>query len=377
MSSSTLAQKKLTDTLSVAEKLDLVLAYASILGNTFLGLLTGLWRTRSAPRGSYRKYVLHTAVRTMCRRMSPRQLLYAYPNTDHSYHTVCKKRGIEPLSETLEDGTQAHWIGKKGAKKIVLNFHGGGFVLPASPESFEFLFKLVDGAETEGKSLAVLFLSYDLSPSAVYPRQLEQAAALLNHVIHNLNYPPSSIILAGDSAGANLVLALLSHIIHGHPNESIPRVQLKEPLDGAVLLAPWLTFGTSSKSYEANRYKDLIDPIAIKLWSRAFQSSTPSDNYIEPLYASTSWWKRLPTAVTSILILTGENEVFVDDVKAFAGKLQEVVTETGAGSLGLGLDLKVVEDEYHDQPNFGFGEDSLAKEKSQGWEIGKWVTGRC
>lgn len=24
----------------------------------------------------------------------------------------------------LEDGTVAHWIGKKGAEKVILNFHG-------------------------------------------------------------------------------------------------------------------------------------------------------------------------------------------------------------------------------------------------------------
>jgi len=305
-------------------------------------------------------------MRTMGRRLSPRQLLYVIPNTDHAYETICKKRGVTPSSETLKDGTQAHWIGKKGAKKLMLNFHGGGFVLPAAPDSVEFMFGLVDGAEREGKSLAVLFLSYDLSPSVTYPRQLEQAAALLNHALHTLNYPPSSIILAGDSAGANLALALLSHIIHPHPNEIIPKVRLAEPLDGAVLLAPWVTFATESKSFEKNKYKDLIHPTAIKIWSHAYQSSSPSDNYIEPLYASATWWTRLPAAVKDILVVAGENEVFVDDVKAFASKLEEVKKE-----------LVIVQNEYHDQPNFGFGEDSLGKEGSQGWKIGRWLWERC
>ncbi|KAF7907724.1 uncharacterized protein EAF01_005310 [Botrytis porri] len=333
MSSSTVSQKELADTLSIAEKLDVVLAYTSILGNTLFGLLTGIWRTRNAKRGSYKRYVLLTAMRTMCRRMSPRQILYVTPNTDHAYETVCKQRGIEPLSETLEDGTQAHWVGKKGAKKIILNFHGGGFALPATPEAVEYMFRLVDGAEKEGKSLAVLFLSY----------------------------------------GANLVLALLSHIMHGHPNESVPRVRLSEPLNGAVLLAPWVTFATGSKSYDANKYKDLIDPVSVKVWSSDYQASVPSDNYLEPLYASSSWWSRLSTAVSSILIVAGADEAFVDDVRAFADILQKVGTETG----GVEVELFVVENEYHDQPNFGFGEDCLEKKGSQGWEIGNWVWGRC
>lgn len=39
---------------------------------------------------------------------------------------------------------------------------GGGFALPASPDAVEYMFRLVDGAEKEGKSLAVLFLSYGM-----------------------------------------------------------------------------------------------------------------------------------------------------------------------------------------------------------------------
>lgn len=77
--------------------------------------------------------------------------------------------------------------------------------------------------------------------------------------------------------------------------------------------------------------------------------------------------------MSSILIVAGEDEVFVDDVKAFADNLQKAGTETG----GVKIELFVVENEYHDQPNFGFGEDCLGKKGSQGWEIGNWVWGRC
>jgi hypothetical protein len=54
---------------------------------------------------------------------------YVNPNTDHAYVTICKKRGVNPSSETLKDGTQAHWIGKKDAKKLILNFHGSSALL--------------------------------------------------------------------------------------------------------------------------------------------------------------------------------------------------------------------------------------------------------
>lgn len=46
------------------------------------------------------------------------------PHTDDNYRDACKKKGVEPRSEVLSDGTVAHWIGKKSADKIILNFHG-------------------------------------------------------------------------------------------------------------------------------------------------------------------------------------------------------------------------------------------------------------
>ena len=44
--------------------------------------------------------------------------------TDDAYGIACKNRRFKPDSETLEDGTQAHWIGSRKAEKLVLNFHG-------------------------------------------------------------------------------------------------------------------------------------------------------------------------------------------------------------------------------------------------------------
>jgi hypothetical protein len=94
---------------------------------------------------------------------------------------------VNPKSEILEDGTQAHWIGNPKAEKLILNFHGtsllavtsstsqarlltgvetgGGYVLPAVPAQFEFVFQIMDMLKSKGKNAACLFLSYGISPS--------------------------------------------------------------------------------------------------------------------------------------------------------------------------------------------------------------------
>ena len=188
------------------------------------------------------------------------------------------------------------------------NQTGGGYVFPASPEMFEFMFQIVSAFESKGKSAAVLMLSYDLAPGAVYPRQLQQAASLLNHVLNKLEILPQNILLTGDSAGANLALSLLSHISHPHPSNTIPQVQLSAPLRGAVLISPWISFDTSTPSFTSNKYKDCIGPIAAKQWSSAFMDcpwphTEKSDYYNQGITAPESWWEGLK--VEEVLIVAG------------------------------------------------------------------------
>ncbi|OWP02655.1 hypothetical protein B2J93_6488 [Marssonina coronariae] len=287
--------------------------------------------------------------------------------TDDTYAKVCKRRGQPPSSEVLEDGTKAHWIGKKRAEKLVINFHGGGYVLPASDQMFEFMFQVVEGLNSKGKDAACLFLAYDLAPGAIYPRQLQQAAALLTHVLHTLHYPPSSILITGDSAGANLCMALLSHISYPHPSTElrIQKVELGgEKLLGVVLISPWISFETANQSFGENEWKDCVSTQAGTSWSSAFLAcpwphAGHKDAYNEALSAPPSWWTHLP--VSSMLVMCGSEEVLRDGIVKFEANLRDGLalaskdSERGeAGQNGKGgteLDFHVVKGEYHDQPN--------------------------
>jgi len=237
---------------------------------------------------------------------------------------------------------------------------------------FEFMFQIVSLLSSQGKSVAVLMLSYDLAPTAVYPRQLQQAAMLLNHVFKNLKIAPSNIILTGDSAGANLSIALLSHISHPHPSTtlSIPKIEIQENFRAAVLISPWVSFDTSDDSFARNANKDCIGTVAGKQWStawlgEAWPHTQISDNYNQGITAPASWWKDL--RVEKVLLVGGDEEVLIDGIKKFAGQL--------IASLGPDkVELVVIPGEYHDQPNidlqFGY------KEKDEGQQaklIKHWI----
>lgn len=128
------------------------------------------------------------------------------------------------------------------------------------------------------------------------------------------------IILSGDSAGGNLLLALLSHLIHPHPE--VPPIFLPpdSSFRGAALLSPWVTFDTeSSDSMRRNRAKDVLHIPSLETWSAQFTGSAPPDNYLDPLRAPAEWWVGLP--IRHILLVSGADEIFVDDIDVFARKL--------------------------------------------------------
>lgn len=124
------------------------------------------------------------------------------------------------------------------------------------------------------------------------------------------------MILCGDSAGGNLVLWLLSHLLHPHP--SIPQLKLPKAMLGAALISPWGQFDTSAPSYPRNRYKDSIDAPVLQKWSAYFMGAADPDNYNQPFLAAAGWWAGLNEVVQDVRVTAGTDEVLVDDISAFA-----------------------------------------------------------
>lgn len=125
-------------------------------------------------------------------------------------------------------------------------------------------------------------------------------------------------MLAGDSAGGNLALGVLSHLSHPHPE--ISRLELKENLRGAVLISPWVSFDTSVDSMTQNERKDFLTAGSIGPWVAAFLSGAPTDPWNQPLMASPEWWEQLK--VDEVLINAGADEIMIDDIRAFAKRFK-------------------------------------------------------
>ncbi|KAL4807425.1 Alpha/Beta hydrolase protein [Aspergillus unguis] len=283
-----------------------------IVSSLTLTFLASIWAAAtgflpgSARPPIYRAHVLFSAMRVMFSRLGASDAQSLSPSTTTAYEKYMKSQGLAPETVVLADGTKGHWIGSSQSKKVILFFHGGGFVLPATDGHFLFLGSLLDLVhQKSGVQAAVLMLEYELAPQSKYPRQLEQAVGLLKHVIE-IGLPPENvpslifmakvepnivhqIILAGDSAGAALALGLILHISHSHP--SLPKVEINQQFLGLVVISPWLTFSHAAPSFTSNREKDMLSAAALSTWSEAYSSSseTGTDPFCEIFKAPRSW----------------------------------------------------------------------------------------
>lgn len=244
--------------------------------------------------------------------------------------------------------------------------HGGGFIYPASTAQFELLWSIKNNIQSGTKDVGVVFLSYTLAPYAQYPTQLRQAVSLLKYLVETLRKDPSKITLFGDSAGGNLAIGVLSHILH--PHQEVPSITLEKALGGCLLISPWVSFSTTAPSYQNNKYKDCLGIPELNTWSSAWQGDAPRDPYNQPLHASSQWWEGLSSIVDEIFVVAGADEVFADDIKAWA----EVVRQLHPHRI---IKLLVTEDEAHDQPIMdlimGYTEDGEQASLVKGWFMSK------
>lgn len=161
---------------------------------------------------------------------------------------------------------------------------------------------------------------YSLAPQAHYPRQMQQGVETLRYTIEELGRDPSNIFIGGDSAGGNLTLAILSHVLHPHPR--CPRLSLSSPLKGVILLAPWASFDTTWESVTTNANKDVVTKYIGDLWSANYLGPSVREEYNEPIRANVEWWSDLPKIVEEIITVGGKDEILVDSIKVMAGKLE-------------------------------------------------------
>lgn len=306
---------------SLYEKLDLVPGLLSLLG-------AGVYAAIAAPfRGdwgadTYGHHIAHSVVRKMCARFTTAQLQFINPPFGVFYAKWCKANNITPeVVELGAGGAEAckgFWMGDKSAKYTVIYFHGGGFSLDGDDTHLKYWNGVQKDLASAEKSVSFLFVEYTLVPHGTYPVQFQEGVAALQYVLETVGKKPSEIVLSGDSAGGNMSLALLSHLMH--PSPDAPEVKIQEPLKALVLVAPWVSFRTDWPSGKKNAYKDIIFADVGRKWGLDYLGGKESTPYAEALTAPDGWWKDAGKYAEGIISVCGSDEMLVDPIGEWVKK---------------------------------------------------------
>ena len=205
------------------------------------------------------------------------------------------------------EGCTGEWLRPAGAEAaaVVLYLHGGAYITGSCHTH-----RGLAGHLAQAAGLDCFLLDYRLAPEHPFPAALDDAhTAYL--ALHAQN-PARTIVLAGDSAGGGLALALALRLRDsGHP------------APGAMaLLSPWTDLTLSQPTHQSKAAVDPFFPDTSTL-STAAQLYVGISNLAHPLVSPHfAALHNLPRT----LIHVGEHETLLGDAKTLAVNLQAAGT---------------------------------------------------
>jgi len=194
--------------------------------------------------------------------------------------------------------------GGGGSPGTLLYFHGGGFVV-GSLDSHE----LVTARLAADTGLCVIAVDYRLAPEhpapAAHDDCLDVSLAALEG---RLPYPalPGPLLLAGDSAGANLAASVAMRL----------RDRDIEGVEGVALAYPMLAPEPQLPARETEANAPMLTLAGVRMYSQLYWGDVPPPAWTVPIEASR--FDGLPP----ILAIGAEHDPLRDDARVFAERIQ-------------------------------------------------------
>lgn len=202
-------------------------------------------------------------------------------------------------------------------EQVVLHLHGGAF-FGGSPKTHQSLC-----AEISARAQCPVYvLDYRLAPENPYPAAIDDSLAAYRALLDE-GFEGQQIILAGDSAGGALILALA--------------VKIRDsglPMPGAlVMLSPFLDLSVSSHSVKHLAHHDpMLTQTVLQRGGDAYRGTlAANDARVSPVFADL--YGLPPT-----LVQCGSEEILLDDALLF----QKLASQSG-----VEVQCKVFPDMWH------------------------------
>jgi acetyl esterase/lipase len=194
-------------------------------------------------------------------------------------------------------GLNGEWIepmapDHQAQRRCILYFHGGAYCT-MSPRTH----RAITSRLAIWSDARVFALEYRLAPEHPFPAALDDALVAYRALLA-ADIQPAHIVVAGDSAGGGLALALL-----------LAARAAGDPLPAAaVLFSPWTDLAATGRSIIDN---DAADALLFGSWvapiARHYLGDTPATNpLVSPVYADL-------TGLPPLLIQVSDTEVLLDD----------------------------------------------------------------
>lgn len=201
-------------------------------------------------------------------------------------------------------GVDVEWFTPRAVDPpgLIVYAHGGGYVTGSSDTHAELIARLALAARRP-----VLAVNYRLCPEHRVADARDDMLAVLAALRAQGRGP---LVLAGDSAGGNLVLITLFALRDARtPGEEAPRA--------AALIAPWADLATTSASLTENERWDWSTAELLREQARVVTRGEPIEGPLyRPLHADLS-------GLPPLLIHVGEAEMIRDDGVALARRVEE------------------------------------------------------
>ena len=225
---------------------------------------------------------------------------------------------------------------------VILQLHGGGYM--GALRNAYYVFAGLYNEVSHGCN--VLTPDYRVAPEHPYPAALEDAVASYQWLLDK-GYYGEQIIVAGDSAGGGLAMALCMYLKDHHM-----------PMPGGVVaMSPWTDLTASGESYETNYERDPLfgnTKDSLIYVNDYAGDHDKMDCYISPLFGD---FRGFPP----MLIQVGSLEMLLSDSVSVAAKAREQ---------GIRVRLSIYEGMFH---VFQMAYLNIPESKKAWAEVGKFI----
>ena len=234
---------------------------------------------------------------------------------EHFQMELLRERKVETLEENAveQEGVTAIAQGvereemdilpeyTRNAKGIILQLHGGGYYMDMNNSYRDMAVQYYDVSD----GMDVLTIDYRVAPANPYPAALEDALEAYQWIVEQ-GYEGRDIVVAGDSAGGGLGLALCLYL---RDNGMLMPKRI-------ITMSAWADLTCEGETYEKNFE---VDPVfggtrdSVVFQNEYYRNDSPKNPYISPVFGM---YEGFPP----MLMQVGELEMLLSDTTMVAEK---------------------------------------------------------